>query len=353
MPMAELLGAAELSATAASIAAAQLPNGAIPWFDGGHVDPWDHIECLMALTVAGLRVEALRGYEYLRTTQRRDGSWPRSITNGVVDDAAAESNQCAYLAVGVWHFYTITGDDAFLLRMWPTVRRGIDFVVQLQTARGEFSWKRDADGTPDPGALLTGSSSIHTSLRYAVALSRLVGEERPDWELAAGLLAHTVAEHPEAFLDKDRFSMDWYYPVLGGVLRGAAGRRRIAERWAEFFVDGLGARCVSDRPWVTGAETCELALALDSLGESEQARDVLASMQHLRCADGSYWTGYVFDEDVVWPAEHSTWTAASVILAVDALTHRTPAAGVFRGDGLPAAIRLACESCDLESAQHT
>ena len=42
-------------------------------------------------------------------------------------------------------------------------------------------------------------------------------------------------------------------------------------------------------------------------------------MQHLRPEDGSYWTGYVFPENVNWPGEHTTYTAAAVILAVDAL----------------------------------
>ena len=91
-----------------------------------------------------------------------------------------------------------------------------------------------------------------------VALAEYVGEPQPDWELAADLLGHAVACHPEAFADKSRFSMDWYYPVLGGPLRGAAGRGAARGRLGDFVVPGLGVRCVSDEPWVTGAETCEL-----------------------------------------------------------------------------------------------
>ena len=36
-------------------------------------------------------------------------------------------------------------------------------------------------------------------------------------------------------------------------------------------MDGLGVRCVSDRPWVTAAETCELVLTLDAIGRSADA----------------------------------------------------------------------------------
>ena len=31
-------------------------------------------------------------------------------------------------------------------------------------------------------------------------------------------------------------------------------------------------RCVSDQPWVTAAETCELVMALDAIGETERAK---------------------------------------------------------------------------------
>ena len=36
---------------------------------------------------------------------------------------------------------------------------------------------------------------------------------------------------------------------------------RIDRRWDEFVVEGKGIRCIDHRPWVTGAETSELALA--------------------------------------------------------------------------------------------
>ena len=41
----------ELMLTARSIASLQLANGMIPWFDGGHCDPWNHVETAMALDV--------------------------------------------------------------------------------------------------------------------------------------------------------------------------------------------------------------------------------------------------------------------------------------------------------------
>src|SRR5262249_42044843 len=116
-----------------------------------------------------------------------------------------------------------------------------------------------------------------------------------------------------------RFSMDWYYPVLGGPVRGAAAERLLKAGWDTFVVPGLGVRCVSDEPWVTGAETCELAIALAALGRHDQALEVFEQIQFLRAEDGSYWTGWQFVNGKHFPHEQSTWTAAAVVLAADVL----------------------------------
>ena len=331
-----VLSAADALATARSIAAVQERSGAVPWFHGGHVDPWDHVESAMALSAAGLLPEAERAYDWLRRTQRRDGSWPLRVRAGVVEDAAADTNFCAYPAVGVWHHFRITRDERFAERMWPVVRRAIDFVLGLQRDRGEIDWARGAGGTATGEALLAGSSSIHHSLVCALELAEHFGCAQPDWEVALDRLAHALRHHPEAFAEKDRYAMDWYYPVLAGPLRDDAGRDRIVRRWPDFVVDGLGVLCVDDHPWVTGAETCELVLSLDLLGWREHAVEVLASMQHLREQDGSYWTGYVHADGKRWPDERTTWTGAAVILAADALSGATPGGDIFR-TGVPRA----------------
>ncbi|GAA2342832.1 prenyltransferase [Saccharopolyspora halophila] len=330
-----VVSAEALAQTGKAIAAVQLPTGEIPWFPGGHTDPWDHVESAMALSVTGFHHEAERAYDWLRETQRADGSWPLQVRDGVVEDDGADTNYCAYPAVGVWHHVLITGDAAFASRMWPVVRSAIDFVLGAQHERGEIDWGV-GEGGPTGEALLSGSASIHQSLRCALALAEHLGHPQPGWADAVRRLGRALREHPEAFTPKSRYSMDWYYPVLGGAVRGEAGRRRILARWDDFVVDGLGIRCVDDHPWVTGAETCELVLALDAIGEPERAHQQLAAMQHLRDPDGSYWTGYVFTDDERWPVERSTWTAAAVVLAADALSRTTPANGIFRGDDLPA-----------------
>jgi hypothetical protein len=322
----------DVRATAASIARAQEPSGAIAWPDG-HVDAWDHVECAMALSACGLHEPARRAYTWLRVAQRADGSWPRSTSGGVVTDQAAESHHAAYVAVGAWHEYLVTGDESHALVMWPTVRRAVEWALGLRTPRGKIAWERDASGTAGTYALLSGCSSIHQSLRCAVALAKLADDPQPDWELAADRLADLISAHPEAFADKSRFAMDWYYPVLGGAVRGAEATRRLAAGWAKFVVPGLGVRCVSDHPWVTGAETCELVLALDACGLRAEAAAMFATAQHLRHPDGSYWTGWQYANQAHFPAERSSWTAAAVVLAADALLGLSGGSRVFRDAG--------------------
>ncbi|GFG53698.1 prenyltransferase [Mycolicibacterium agri] len=329
-----VLTPAQCRQTAQSIADTQESSGAIPWSVGGHTDPWDHVENAMALTVAGLLEPARAAFDWCRDTQRPDGSWPIQLRNGVVEDANSDSNFCAYIATGVWHHLLITRDRRFAENMWPVVTKAIEFVLDLQRPTGEIAWAR-SDSGPEQDALLTGCASIYHSLRCALALADYFDDPQPEWEVAVGQLGHAIAHHPDRFVCKDRWSMEWYYPVLGGALRGAAARSRIDERWDDFVVPGLGIRCVDDRPWVTGAETCELVMALDAIGETGRARDQFAAMHHLREEDGSYWTGLVFADGKRWPEERTTWTGGAMILAADALSCTTPGSGIFRGHDLP------------------
>jgi hypothetical protein len=342
--VAGILTADQLLATGNSIAAAQQGDGAIGWPDG-HVDAWNHVECAMALSACGLRGPARRAYAWLAATQRRDGSWPVQTAGGSAADLAAESNHAVYPAVGVWHEFLVTGDEAFLERMWPLVRAGVEFALGLQAPGGEIIWRRRGDGRPDDYALLAGCSSMYHGLRCAIALADHLGTGQPDWELAADQLGHAVGCHDTAFADKSRYAMDWYYPVLGGPLRAAglqAAAGRIAQEWDTFVVPGLGIRCVSDQPWVTGAETCELAIALDAIGDQARALDLLEQIQHLRDPGGAYWTGWQYANRAHFPHEQSSWTSAAVVLAADALSGATGGSVIFAdaaagaaGTGIP------------------
>lgn len=328
--LAPALDRADIEATVDHLASCQNPDGSLPWADG-HVDTWNHVEAAMALTVGGRIREARRAFRWLLRRQLPNGGWYASYRDGRAVDFGIDLNFCAYSAAGLWHHTVATGDDSLVRESWPAIERAIDLALSLQQPTGEIRWAYRPDGSAHDFALLTSSSAIHLSLRCALAAAAYLDVERPDWEDAADRVAGAVALRPERFTDKSGFSMDWYYPVLGGCVTGAAARVRLAQGWDTFVVDEVGARCIDERPWFTGAETCELVLALDAIGRRDEAWSLFDAVQCMRDErTGGYWTGVVLPEAIPWPAEQPAWTAAAVILAADALMELTPASGFFR-----------------------
>ncbi len=322
--------AVSVAALAGLIAAVQKPSGEIPWSPGDKTDPWDHIEAAMGLQVGGYLAEARHAFRWLACVQLPDGSWYQSYRDGRPHQRAREAHHAAYLAVGLYHHYLVAGDSGLLHEMWPSLCAAIDFALGLQAPGGEVHWAVSPAGTVDRMALLTGCSSIFMSLKCALAVARLLGCARPDWRAALEHLGEAIRRRPHHFnMAKSRFSMDWFYPVLAGAVTGAAAESRIRRSWKKFVVQGQGVRCVSDQPWVTIAETCELVLALAAIGRRDLAGMIYGWISGKRYPDGAFWCGFTFPEMVVWPAEKVTWTQAVALLAADALFDLTPGGRLF------------------------
>jgi hypothetical protein len=94
---------------------------------------------------------------------------------------------------------------------------------------------------------------------------------------------------------------------------------------------------VADQPWVTIAETCELTMACLAAGQRRRARMLFEDIRRYQTEDGSWWTGYAFADDVMWPDERPTWTAGSVLLAADVLTGSSGASRLFTTVQIPTA----------------
>lgn len=327
-----VLSAGELLATADHLVSLQLPNGMIPWFVGGHCDPWNHVESAMALDIAGRHDEAMLAYRWLIDTQLPSGAWHNYyLSSGGVEEAKLDTNVCAYLGTGAWHHWlsTRSRDDAEAL--WPAVERSLAWVLAQRRDDGLPLWAVDADGTRTwDYALLTGSSSIAHALECGVRLGAVLGHRMRSWARAAEEIVHHIATDPGVFEPKDRWAMDWYYPALTGALGVSAGKARLVDGWSTFVMDGLGVRCVSDEPWVTASETAECSLAFAVIGDRDTATDLLRWTRAHRRDDGAYWTGIVYPDGVRFPfEEHTSYTAAAIVLAADAITGATPAAHIF------------------------
>lgn len=321
----------ELLATAHSIAALQLPNGMIPWYKDGHCDPWNLVETAMALDVMGLHAEARQAYKWLAGVQRADGSWHNYFTSDLtIEDPKLDTNVCAYIGTGVWHHWLSTNDEAFVLHMWPTVKKALNWVLGMRRKDGAVVWAREVDATPWSYALLTGSSSIRHALHCGANLGVLANDPQPEWRAAADVIDHLINTDQSLFEPKERWAMDWYYPVLTGSITRADAKTRLLAHWDKFVIDGKGVRCVSDEDWVTAAETAECSLAHSAIGEVERAKDLLAWTSAHRTECGAYITGIAYPDRIVFPADEcSAYTGAAVILAADAIAQGTPASTVF------------------------
>jgi len=320
--------------TANYILGLQEADGAIPWEAGSIVDPWDHVEAAMGLSVAGETRAARRAFEWLMTLQREDGSWWAAYKSGkAVDASRVESNFVAYIATGVWHYYLVNQDKQFLADCWPMVDKAMAFIEGMQSPYGEIYWAMDAKTGINKDALITGCSSIYKSLECAINIAKELGRGYSTLAQMRTDLGSALRTQPERFDrtwdSKSRYSMDWFYPVLTGIYSGNEAKKRLHARWHEFVEPELGCRCVADEPWVTIAESCELTMALLAAGEQTKARALFSWLHAFRLEDGSWWTGYVFTDKVLWPDERPTWTAGAVLLAADALTAHTAAAQLF------------------------
>ncbi|MEE8336835.1 MAG: prenyltransferase/squalene oxidase repeat-containing protein [Dehalococcoidia bacterium] len=326
-----------VDAAVAFIASHQRADGSIPEAPDGRLDPWDHVECAMALDIGGRSAGAERAYRWLQQAQSSDGSIWAAYRDGEPHDLTKDTNLSSYLAVGLWHHYLLTQDEAFARELWPAARRAIDFVFEMQADFGGIYWARDEHDNVWDDCLVAGSSCVRAAIVCAERLAELLGE--PDaarWRERRGLLEVALREREHDFgwswegAPKARYAMDWYYPVLCGVIEGREARRRIDRARARFVRPGLGCRCTDVRPWVTVAESAELALALDVVGRREAARQLLDWQLGHQQPDGGFRMGTApgWGE---WPAEQRpSWTAAAVVIAADAVHDLTPAAALFR-----------------------
>lgn len=320
----------DIESTADLIAKTQRKSGEIPWCEGEKTDPWDHVEAAIGLSIGGYLEEAQRAYEWMARMQLSDGSWYTSYRESVPEDTTRDANLSSYITVGVFHYYMMTGDTAFLNEMWKTISSAIGFVLNLQAQSGEIYWAINPKGAVDPVALLTGSCSIYMSIKCALAIAERLGHNLPAWKEALKKLENAIKYKPYLFnMTKSRYSMDWYYPILSGVLTGEKAQKRIDKFWEKFMVIGQGARCVSDKPWVTLAETSELSLALSAMGNSNLSEIVFNWILDKQNEDGSYWCGFTCPDMVIWPKYKTTWTNAVVLMAADAIYELTPACQLF------------------------
>ena len=312
----------------------QFFSGAIPSNQDGSHDPWDHLEAVMGLTTLSYNTEALKGLHWMIANQNEDGSWYNLYQDQEPLELNKQTNFSSYIAVAVWHFYLINRDISFLKTFWESVKKGISFALSLQHSNGAIAWNIDKFEKIDKEYLVTGCSSIAKSLECAIAISKVLDHQsyESEWKVAHSKLISAL-ENPEKIFDlkkdRSRFSMDSYYPILGGI----NSKQRITSLTKSikdsFWVKGLGIKCVSDEPWVTVAETCECSIAYKKIGKDKIALELLHNAISIVDRKGIPYMGWQFDEKIYWPEETPSWTSGACILAADANYKLTSGADLF------------------------
>ena len=301
----------------------QLASGAIPWYRGGIADPWDHVEGAIALDLAGRLDHAEAAYGWSRDKQNPDGSWYSSYVDDKPQDLVKDTNFASYIATGMWFHYLASRDTDFLRQMWPMVERGVDFAVNSQRPTGEVPWALDDDGNAWPGAILTSSCCTWHSIRNAIRISETLGTGKPEWNAAADSLLTAINEHPDLFdkmgENERRYSMNWFYPILTGVMKGEEAGRRIDSEWTDFVIENWGCRVAADEDVTAVAETSELIIALALIGEHVKAKLLLDWTLRLRDNESGFCRGVKLPEQEAWPKERATWTSAALIMAIAAV----------------------------------
>lgn len=311
----------------------QADDGSIKWYESGHLDPWDHIEAAMGLSIVGEQDAALKAFQWLAETQLDNGSWWACYFDPKRAQSHVELHHVAYIATGLWHHYLVFGEIAALERFLPVVQRAIDYVIQHQMDDGLLPWAVNRYGVPEQGALLTANSSILKSLEAANNIAVTLGKNADKYHAAHAKLLKALNSDDASnntMLATSRFSMDWFYPILGGAYTGDKARAHIQRHWQRFVRPNMGCLCVDDQPWVTVAESCELVMALLASDMRAKAETVFKDIQQwIDHSDGVFWTGYQYQINEIWPLEKTTWTSGAILLAADALSGHTNASELF------------------------
>jgi len=317
------------------IESVQLDNGAIPWFKGHTLDPWNHCESIMALSISKKHQSVNKAFSWLASNQEKDGSWYALHLGSVKhkDRLKIETNFVAYCATSLWHAYLCFEKINLLYQYFPMVNSAINFVIQYQNDEGDIQWAISEEESLPQDALLTANSSILRSLECAIKIAKKINNPQPNWVNAHKKLLETIKykswRFDRTWESKSRFSMDWFYPILGGAYSQEEAAIRIENKKNDFLIDKLACKCVSDEPWVTIAESSELVMAMITADMYSDAEILLKQLQRWEDTPGTFWTGYQYKNNCIWPPEKTTWTAAAVALATDALYSLTPAHKLF------------------------
>ena len=321
----------------AYIKSIQYKSGAIPSNEDGTHDPWDHIESIMGLNIYKDIEASKSAFNWLTHHQNSDGSWYAKYYKRDAIEKNKPTHFSPYIAVAALHFFRIFNDINFLQSIWSSIELAVNFSVELQQDNGTIPWSINNNSQIENDYLLTGCSSILKSIECSIALSKILNktENIEKWKKAHLLLSNAIQDPDGKFdliKDRKRFSMDWYYPILSGCLKQDEKSYYINKIFKDFYLDGIGIKCVIEEPWVTVAETSEFILALMCAGYDDEAKRLLFDVLNISDEEGIPFMGWQYEQNIFWPEEKPSWTAAALMLSADCVFDYSDASDLFKSD---------------------
>ena len=281
----------------------QLEDGSISWDQRGKCDPWDHCECLIALAIYEEWDAFDKGVDWFFNNINKDGLISPEFKNQQSVYNHFESHHAPYIVLPLMQAMLIKDEESFPKEYSPQINNIFDQLENFKDDDGYYYWAKDKKGLSD-NSLITATMSILLSL--TARHERSFSIDTSKWD----------QKFDRDGTDRSRFSMDFYYPYLARVKNN---KQEFDKHLEEFYVKGLGVKCVKEEPWVTIAESSECVLAALVNGNVTSAENIFNDILQFQDSAGIFPTGYQYDLKIFWPEEKSTWTNAAVIIAGHAL----------------------------------
>jgi len=286
----------------------QSSSGAIFWDEKGKCDPWDHCECLIALAIYEEWEHFWRGVNWFITNLNEDGLIYAEFQNEKPSKLHYESHHAPYIIMPLIQASLIDKEQDYKKILTNEQLLKLENIFEVlddfKDEDGYFYWAKDSNGYSD-NSLITASMSIFLSL---------VGKDKSFPKFNTEMWQEKFNRDG---VDRSRFSMDFYYPFLAGIKNN---KKEFLDLLDNYYVKGLGVKCVAEEPWVTIAESSECVISALIHDNENIAKQIFNDIQQFQNKDGIFPTGYQYDMEIFWPEENSTWTNAAVIIAAHALS---------------------------------
>ena len=252
----------------------QSSSGAIFWDEKGKCDPWDHCECLIALAIYEEWEHFWRGVNWFFTNLNEDGLIYAEFQNEKPSKLHYESHHAPYIIMPLIQASLIDKEQNYKKILTNEQLLKLENIFEVlddfKDEDGYFYWAKDSNGYSD-NSLITASMSIFLSL---VAKDKSFPKFNTEmWQ----------EKFNRDGVDRSRFSMDFYYPFLAGIKNN---KKEFLDLLDNYYVKGLGVKCVAEEPWVTIAESSECVISALIHDNENIAKQLFQDIQQFQNKDG-------------------------------------------------------------------